>query len=188
MTISTLQPLSCPPAMHLVNVQRQNKSVKYLLRGDSEGVVILWTVPEVTAEQLVLIRQKDKPKTHTLSPTIKTSLTSAWEVMKPSPVGILDQMDSGDGNAIKLTSSIYLPQQSRLVLGREDGSIIIVPATQTVMLQILHGNHQQYDGKLVLSWKKRWSSTWDPIWIRWILIADSVETFNFYSLKIWHLW
>lgn len=49
--------------------------------------------------------------------------------------------------AIKLTASIYLPLQSRLVVGREDGSIIIVPATQTVMLQLLHGNHQQYRGK-----------------------------------------
>lgn len=48
--------------------------------------------------------------------------------------------------AVKLTASIYLPLQSRLVVGREDGTIIIVPATQTVMLQLLHGNHQQYDG------------------------------------------
>jgi hypothetical protein len=31
-------------------------------------------------------------------------------------------------------------------VGREDGSIIIVPATQTVLLQLLHGKHQQYDG------------------------------------------
>lgn len=51
-------------------------------------------------------------------------------------------------SAIKLTASIYLPQQSRLVVGREDGSIIIVPATQTVMLQLLHGHHQQYDGTI----------------------------------------
>lgn len=50
---------------------------------------------------------------------------------------------------IKLTASIYLPQQSRLVVGREDGSIVIVPATQTVMLQLLHGTHQQYDGKFL---------------------------------------
>lgn len=47
---------------------------------------------------------------------------------------------------VRLTASIYLPQQSRLVVGREDGSIVIVPATQTVMLQLLHGSHQQYDG------------------------------------------
>ncbi|XP_043681157.1 WD repeat-containing protein 7 isoform X9 [Vespula pensylvanica] len=139
------KPLSCPPAMRLVTVQRQSKTLKYLLRGDSEGVVVLWKVPELTAQQLAQICQNDGSSTPTLSPTVKTSLTAAWEAMKPPPVGILDQLDSGDKNGIKLTASIYLPHQSRLVVGREDGSIIIVPATQTVMLQLLHGNHQQYD-------------------------------------------
>lgn len=48
---------------------------------------------------------------------------------------------------IKLTASIYLAGQSRLVIGRQDGSIVIIPATQTVMLQLLHGNHQHYKGR-----------------------------------------
>ncbi|XP_066603881.1 WD repeat-containing protein 7 isoform X7 [Prorops nasuta] len=137
--------LSCPPAMRLVSVQRQNKNLKYLLCGDSDGVVAIWTVPDVTAQQLSQISQNDGSTPPMITPTIRTSLTSAWAAMKPPPVGILDQLDTGDGHGIKLTACIYLPQQSRLVVGREDGSIIIVPATQTVMLQLLHGNHQQYD-------------------------------------------
>jgi len=136
--------------MRLVTVQRQNKVLKYLLRGDSEGVIILWTVPEVTTQQLTQICQNDGSAPPALPPTVKTSITAAWDAMKPPPVGILDQLDSGDGQGIKLTACIYLPQQSRLVVGREDGSIIIVPATQTVMLQLLHGNHQQYDGNVFL--------------------------------------
>ncbi|XP_031365186.1 WD repeat-containing protein 7 isoform X14 [Apis dorsata] len=136
--------LSCPPAMRLVTVQKQSKILKYLLRGDSEGIV-LWTVPEITTQQLTQICQNDRSIPLSLPPAVKTSITAAWEEMKPSPVGILDQLDSGDVHGIKLTASIYLPQQSRLVVGREDGSIIIVPATQTVMLHLLHGNHQQYD-------------------------------------------
>lgn len=136
--------------MRLVTVQRQNKTLKYLLRGDSEGVVVLWTVPEVTTQQLAQISQNDCSTSLSLPPVVKTSLRAAWEEMRPPPVGILDQLDTGDGNGIKLTASIYLPQQSRLVVGREDGSIIIVPATQTVMLQLLHGNHQQYDGTIHL--------------------------------------
>lgn len=130
--------------MRLVTAQRGNRTQKYLLRGDSEGVIMLWTVPEITSPQLTQISQNENPPM--LPPTLKTSITAAWEAMKPSPVGILDQLDSGDKHGLKLTASIYLPQQSRLVVGREDGSIIIVPATQTVMLQLLHGNHQQYDG------------------------------------------
>lgn len=132
--------------MRLVTVQRHNKTLKYLLRGDSEGVVILWTVPEIMTQELTQTYQNDGSSPPALPPTLKTSLTAAWDAMKPSPVGVLDQLDSGDGQSIKLTACIYLPQQSRLVVGREDGSIIIVPATQTVMLQLLHGNHQQYDG------------------------------------------
>lgn len=142
------QPLSCPPAMYLASVYHQNKPVKYLLRGDSEGVVIVWTVPEIMPQDFAHLRQNGNLKPTALAPTIKTSITEAWAAMKPPPVGIIDQLDSGDGHAIKLTASIYLPQQSRLVVGREDGSIIILPATQTVMLQLLHGNHQQYDGRL----------------------------------------
>lgn len=81
-------------------------------------------------------------------PTICTSLSDAWELMNPSPVGILDQLNHPGETSVKLTASIYLPQQSRLVVGREDGSIIIVPATQTVMLQLLHLNHQNFNGKI----------------------------------------
>lgn len=49
---------------------------------------------------------------------------------------------------IKLTASMYLLVANRLVVGREDGSIVIVNATHTVQLQLLHGTHQQLDGKL----------------------------------------
>lgn len=84
-----------------------------------------------------------------LIPTICTSLSDAWSLMAPQPVGILDQMNSSAEPSIKLTASIYLPQQSRLVVGRQDGTIIIVPATQTVMLQLLHVNPLNYNGKMV---------------------------------------
>lgn len=67
--------------------------------------------------------------------------------MKPHPVGILDQLNIPTEPSVKLTASIYLPQQSRLVVGRQDGSIIIVPATQTVMLQLLHVQNVNYTGK-----------------------------------------
>lgn len=82
-----------------------------------------------------------------LTPTICTSLSDAWGLMKPPPVGILDQLNTSNESSIKLTASIYLPQQSRLVVGRQDGTIIIVPATQTVMLQLLHVNQLNYAGK-----------------------------------------
>uniref|UniRef100_A0A182W7E0 Cyclin-K n=1 Tax=Anopheles minimus TaxID=112268 RepID=A0A182W7E0_9DIPT len=137
------KPLSCPPTMKLVTSNRSGKTQKYLLRGDSEGYVNIWAVPDISMEQIKHIQaQKQHPAS--LESTICTSLLEAWNKMNPLPVGILDQLYQNSEPLIKLTASIYLPQQSRLVVGREDGSIIIVPATQTVMLHLLHGNHQQF--------------------------------------------
>ena len=39
---------------------------------------------------------------------------------------------------------MFLPMQCRLVCGRDDGSIIMVPATQTIMLHLLSGKHQNF--------------------------------------------
>ncbi|KAK4884672.1 hypothetical protein RN001_000943 [Aquatica leii] len=138
--------LSCPPAMRFVTTQRQGKSHRYLLRGDSEGYVLVWNIPDISALDLSNIQQQKTPQPIQMTASFTTSLSEAWASMNPSPVGILDQLEKSENQAIKLTASIYLPLQSRLVVGREDGSIIIIPATQTVMLQLLHGNHQQYDG------------------------------------------
>lgn len=146
--------------MKMLTTSRNGKSQRFLLRGDSEGYVTLWNVPDITIEEVKQIQdtnaikggaciiyllklQLQLYKTNifflaALNPTVCTSLSDAWTLMKPSPAGILDQLNIDGEQSIKLTASIYLPQQSRLVVGREDGSIIIVPATQTVMLQLLH--------------------------------------------------
>ncbi|XP_055688123.1 WD repeat-containing protein 7 isoform X3 [Lutzomyia longipalpis] len=137
------KPLSCPPAMKLVPTTRGGKTHKYLVRGDSEGFVTLWSVPDFAVENIRKM-QSEKIPPEVLKSTICTSVNDSWNLMTPSPVGILDQLNHPSESIIKLTASIYLPQQSRLVVGREDGSIIIVPATQTVMLQLLHGTHKNF--------------------------------------------
>lgn len=43
-----------------------------------------------------------------------------------------------------LTSHIFLPAMCQLVVGRSDGSIVLVPATQTIMLHLLAGRHHKY--------------------------------------------
>lgn len=138
------KPLSCPPAMKLVSTTKSGKTQKYLLRGDSEGFVNMWAVPDVSLEEIKQL-QASGAGAKILENAISTSLEEAWSKMDPSPIGILDQLNHPNEPIIKLTASIYLPLQSRLVMGREDGTIVIVPATQTVMLQLLHGKHQQYN-------------------------------------------
>ncbi|XP_059484205.1 WD repeat-containing protein 7 isoform X1 [Neocloeon triangulifer] len=144
------KPLSCPPAMRFFQaVSQQGKPTckyqKLLIRGDSEGAIKFWDVPDVSNNQLAQIKQEDFNKPPALPPTHHITISEVWSDMKPAPAGIVDQLETPSAPSIHLTASIYLPQQGRLVCGREDGSIIIVPASQTVMLQLLHGKHQQYD-------------------------------------------
>ncbi|XP_058988075.1 WD repeat-containing protein 7-like [Musca domestica] len=136
--------LSCPPAMRLIRSEPEGKPVSHcLLRGDSEGFISVWTVPDVPLDNISILQAKQMPP-RTLKPSVCTSLIEAWSLMDPPPVGILDQLARITDHPVKLTSSIYLPQQSRLVIGREDGSIVIVPATQTVMMQLLVGIKQNF--------------------------------------------
>lgn len=135
--------------MKLVTTTRGGKYQRYLLRGDSEGYVTLWTIPDIAIDDIRQLNVDQGQPAKQLVPTVCTSLSDAWELMNPSPVGILDQLSQSSGEpSIKLTASIYLPQQSRLVVGREDGTIIIVPATQTVMLQLLNASNSSVNGKL----------------------------------------
>ncbi|XP_064292952.1 WD repeat-containing protein 7 isoform X3 [Plodia interpunctella] len=129
--------LSCPPAMRFVITSVGGKQRRLLLRGDSHGVVSLWNVDDAATPFA------DKVPCH--APIVNTSLDMAWAEMNPSPVGILDQLHHPDEPEIKLTASIYLLAANRLVVGREDGSIVIVNATHTVQLQLLHGSHQHLD-------------------------------------------
>lgn len=50
------KPLSCPPSMRLVQTTRAGKTQKYLLRGDSEGFINMWAVPDVTLDEITALQ------------------------------------------------------------------------------------------------------------------------------------
>lgn len=79
--------------MRYVTTQKQGKICRYLLRGDSEGTVIIWTIPEVSNAQLLQIQQEVVVKPVQMTATLTTSLAHAWASVIPNPVGILDQLD-----------------------------------------------------------------------------------------------
>jgi WD40 repeat protein len=146
--------LLCPPAINFYLLSRNisdsgsNPNIqKLLIRGDSYGKVTIWSIPDISNRDLSSIQQELPQKPHELAPTVIQSLEKAWKVMKPSPCGILDHLirHSDDTPYCKLTASVYLPMQGRLVCGREDGSIIIVSASQTIMLQFLVGKHLTFE-------------------------------------------
>uniref|UniRef100_A0A8D3C8X4 WD repeat domain 7 n=1 Tax=Scophthalmus maximus TaxID=52904 RepID=A0A8D3C8X4_SCOMX len=112
--------LICPPVTRFF-FGRREPFHKLLIQGDSAGRLSLWKLQ--------------------VSSTV--SLQEAFDKLTPVSAGIIDQLSvlPGKEEPIKVTASVYIPSQGRLVCGREDGSIILVPATQTAIVQLLQGEH-----------------------------------------------
>ena len=121
---------------------------RILIRGDSQGRISIWSVPEYSAQEVAsVVTDPDKIIINTEDNIY--SLKKSWESLRPLPGGIFDQFITEDRPRIKITASVYLPFQGRLVCGREDGSIIIISATYTIMAHLLtyrrRGRPGQYD-------------------------------------------
>uniref|UniRef100_A0A7N8XCJ0 WD repeat domain 7 n=1 Tax=Mastacembelus armatus TaxID=205130 RepID=A0A7N8XCJ0_9TELE len=127
---SDKQLLICPPVTRFF-FGRREPFYKLLIQGDSAGRLSLWNIPDISRLQPL----------STVSSTI--SLQEAFDKLTPVSAGIIDQLSvlPGKDEPIKVTASVYIPSQGRLVCGREDGSIILVPATQTAIVQLLQGEH-----------------------------------------------
>uniref|UniRef100_A0A674M9U4 WD repeat domain 7 n=1 Tax=Takifugu rubripes TaxID=31033 RepID=A0A674M9U4_TAKRU len=123
--------LICPPVTRFF-FGRREPFHKLLIQGDSAGQLSLWSIPDSTPQQ---------PLSAAVSSTI--SLQEAFDKLTPVSAGIIDQLSvlPSKEEPIKVTASVYIPSQGRLVCGREDGSIILVPATQTAIVQLLQGEH-----------------------------------------------
>ncbi|KAK7131675.1 hypothetical protein R3I94_016712 [Phoxinus phoxinus] len=130
------QLLICPPVTRFF-LGRREPLLKLLLQGDSAGRLTVWSVPENTHSHTLSSAAAELPVSASIS------LQEAFDKLMPSPAGIIDQLSvlAGSSAPAKVTASVYIPSQGRLVCGREDGSIILVPATQTAIVQLLQGEH-----------------------------------------------
>uniref|UniRef100_A0A8C6UPG3 WD repeat domain 7 n=1 Tax=Neogobius melanostomus TaxID=47308 RepID=A0A8C6UPG3_9GOBI len=126
--------LICPPVTRFF-FSRREPFHKLLIQGDSEGRLSMWNVPDSTPAP-----QHSTPE---LPVSCTLSLQESFDGLMPVSSGIIDQLSAQPGKEqpIKVTASVYIPAQGRLVCGREDGSIILVPATQTAIVQLLQGEH-----------------------------------------------
>uniref|UniRef100_A0A3P8U2G5 WD repeat domain 7 n=1 Tax=Amphiprion percula TaxID=161767 RepID=A0A3P8U2G5_AMPPE len=129
------QLLICPPVTRFF-FGRREPFHKLLIQGDSAGRLSLWSIPDTSPLQPLSTSSELQ-----ISSTI--SLQEAFDKLIPVSAGIIDQLSvmPGKEEPIKVTASVYIPSQGRLVCGREDGSIILVPATQTAIVQLLQGEH-----------------------------------------------
>uniref|UniRef100_A0A3Q0SG58 WD repeat domain 7 n=1 Tax=Amphilophus citrinellus TaxID=61819 RepID=A0A3Q0SG58_AMPCI len=130
---SDKQLLICPPVTRFF-FGRREPFHKLLIQGDSAGRLTLWSIPDISPLQ---------PQSTSLQVSSTVSLQEAFDKLTPVSSGIIDQLSvlPGKEEPIKVTASVYIPSQGRLVCGREDGSIILVPATQTAIVQLLQGEH-----------------------------------------------
>ncbi|KAI5091513.1 WD repeat-containing protein 7, partial [Silurus meridionalis] len=129
------QLLICPPVTRFFYGRREPFH-KLLVQGDSAGRLTLWSIPDTSPLQPLSSAAELQ-----VSSTI--CLQEAFDKLTPLPAGIIDQLSvlPGAEEPIKVTASVYIPSQGRLVCGREDGSIVLVPATQTAIVQLLQGEH-----------------------------------------------
>uniref|UniRef100_A0A3B4BBL7 Uncharacterized protein n=1 Tax=Periophthalmus magnuspinnatus TaxID=409849 RepID=A0A3B4BBL7_9GOBI len=127
--------LICPPVTCFF-FSRREPFHKLLLQGDSGGRLSLWSIPD----------RSPPPQPSTPG---HLTLQESFDRLLPVSSGIIDQLSvlPGKDQPIKVTASVYIPAQGRLVCGREDGSIILVPATQTAIVQLLQGEHMLRRGE-----------------------------------------
>ncbi|VTJ78917.1 Hypothetical predicted protein [Marmota monax] len=125
--------LICPPVTRFFYGCKEYFH-KLLIQGDSSGRLNIWNISDTPDKQ-----EGDEG----LKMTTSISLQEAFDKLNPCPAGIIDQLSviPNSNEPLKVTASVYIPAHGRLVCGREDGSIIIVPATQTAIVQLLQGEH-----------------------------------------------
>ncbi|XP_067839921.1 WD repeat-containing protein 7 isoform X2 [Heptranchias perlo] len=127
--------LICPPVTRFFYGRREPFH-KLLIQGDSSGRLLIWCIPET-------VDLSQRGTVQELKVTTSSCLQDMFDHLIPRPAGIIDQLSALPGNEepLKVTASVYIPSHGRLVCGREDGSIVIVPATQTAIVQLLQGEH-----------------------------------------------
>ncbi|KAH9504952.1 WD repeat-containing protein 7, partial [Bulinus truncatus] len=131
--------LDCSPSFTFVNYGNGESAAHLLLRGDSEGRVTIWSLPQVSEKQMTLVRQESFDRLPALSPKSSTTLQETWAVGTCPPPGILDNLIDGkdDDPEVFITATIYIPSQGKLVCGRNNGTIVLVPAIDCIKRQLL---------------------------------------------------
>ncbi|KAJ8302878.1 hypothetical protein KUTeg_019274 [Tegillarca granosa] len=105
--------LACSPAM-TYHIGMGDKPAKLLLRGDSEGQVVLWALPEVSERQMTLVRQESFDRLPALPPRYSTTLQNVWDSLYAGPSGIIDGLCDVEGHPLHITATIYIPSQGHL--------------------------------------------------------------------------
>ncbi|VDM47022.1 unnamed protein product [Toxocara canis] len=146
---------------------RNDSSLYTVFRADASGHLSIWKLPRFSEAEVA----KRFVKADVQKASCETSLARIWRTLASSPPSIIEMNDNSS-----VTATLYISAQGRLVLGRDDGSILIVYACEAISKQLLktpagdvscrrlvghncsvscllypHGEHPRYDMQLLVS-------------------------------------
>lgn len=99
-----------------------------LYSGNSKGVIDIWSIKKCHIES-------HESFVDLLSLKCSYSLSDHWDSLVRPPSGIIDNL--GKNSSASVTTSLYLENIGQLACGRDDGSIIIVPAARACKSQLI---------------------------------------------------
>ena len=107
--------LECPPVFKYLIFSKDGKWLKFLLRGDAEGRLAVWKVPDTPECAMMQLKRSEaggngEVTLHPLQYVI--SLNEVWASLDPAPPGVLNQVKHGLPILFFHVNSILLINQS----------------------------------------------------------------------------
>ncbi|VDK71899.1 unnamed protein product [Onchocerca ochengi] len=101
-----------------------------MCRADMESNIVLWEIDEI-------LPIESGNKVITKQPKLKTNMKCQWNSLKNSPPSIYDSEDN-----CEITATHYISSQGRLLVGRGDGTIILMYGCDAISKQLLTANEE----------------------------------------------
>uniref|UniRef100_A0A1I7SSR8 WD repeat-containing protein 7 n=1 Tax=Bursaphelenchus xylophilus TaxID=6326 RepID=A0A1I7SSR8_BURXY len=108
---------------------------KVVYRADNKGKMSLWSIPKNFDALVEEFIRKRNPTVY--DPTTRQSFGSVWERLNPPPPSIIKMEDSKP-----ITATIYISCQGKLLLGRNDGSIVMTHAFSALSSQLFEASSE----------------------------------------------
>lgn len=101
----------------------RDRKVGLVVRGDCEGRVTIWELPE--GGEKILKRQESFDSLTKIMPKCVAKLEDAWKSDKLR--GIVDVIAASGEGKLEVTATTHMRSEGKIVCGRENGTIVIMP-------------------------------------------------------------
>ncbi len=94
LTTAVERPLKCPPSFKYLIFSKEGKWMKYLMRGDCDGRLTIWKIPDTPECASMQLKHEQTGQSEALKPQLVCGIEDKWQSLRPSPVGVLNQVRS----------------------------------------------------------------------------------------------